>query len=243
MPRYACLADRQRGITNSAEFVFGIWVSRLARRDRGLCPLDTHVLFEKRSIKNFNTAHRAGIGETRMTERAETAESTLSEFQDMDIDGIKKAAADWEAKAQTSAAEYSEKLQSLIISARLDQEQFKSPLAKRGIADEIKAKKLKLDGESLRGLDELIAEMKAGDFKDEWQPELSNPLDSGTTPAANPLSGFVPAQPDTPPAANNDKAAQFKQRLDTARAKGSAGRSEAIGIVNEAFAEGVALQY
>lgn len=109
----------------------------------------------------------------------EDANKEIKSYKDMDIDGIKKAAADWETKYNTDTAALNQQIatQKKTFAAErfLDTQKIKSPLAKKSILADFMSQdmKLKEDG-TFEGAEEYmkkIREQYPDDFEPEKEPE------------------------------------------------------------------------
>ena len=101
--------------------------------------------------------------------RAQLAEANTAiiSYKDMDIDGIKKAAADWEAKYQADTQALQDKLNAQARSHAEDMfmsgYQFTSKAARNGILSELRAKDFKLENGQLLGAKDFVDGLMAND--------------------------------------------------------------------------------
>lgn len=147
--------------------------------------------------------------DTKITELAETkklledANTTIQSYKDMDIDGIKKSASDWEEKYNTDTKALQDKLESqateFAAEKYMGQFQFTSPLVAKAAMAEFMAQGFKRseDGTFL-GADDFMTKMKE-----------SNPgafvVEAPVTdpePPAPPKPTFTPPNPANPPKNN-----------------------------------------
>lgn len=100
---------------------------------------------------------------TRLTE----ANDKIKEFEGLDIDAVKKEAADWKEKAEqaekdaaarVAAVEYDTAVKDYVSGIP-----FSSEAAKRAFVADLKAKELKLENGKLLGADDFKAEMQKAD--------------------------------------------------------------------------------
>ena len=100
----------------------------------------------------------------------EEANVQIENFKGMDVEGIKKAADEYKAKYEQSAAEaktketeYQQKLQEQAYDFKLNETvsnlKFPNELTKNAFVNELKAKKLPLEGDKLLGFDDYIKEV------------------------------------------------------------------------------------
>ena len=100
----------------------------------------------------------------------EEANIQIENFKGMDVEGIKKAADEYKAKYEQSAAEaktketeYQQKLQEQAYDFKLNETvsnlKFPNELTKNAFVNELKAKKLPLEGDKLLGFDDYIKEV------------------------------------------------------------------------------------
>ena len=100
----------------------------------------------------------------------EEANVQIENFKGMDVEGIKKAADEYKAKyeqaaaeAKTKETEYQQKLAEQAYEFKLNETvstlKFPNELTKNAFVNELKAKKLPLEGEKLLGFDDYIKEV------------------------------------------------------------------------------------
>lgn len=105
----------------------------------------------------------------------EDANKEIKSYRDMDIDGIKKAAEDWETKYNTDTAVLNQQLatqkKSFAAERFLDTQKIKSPLAKKSILADFMSQdmKLKEDG-TFEGAEEYMKKMRE-QYPDDFEPE------------------------------------------------------------------------
>ena len=96
--------------------------------------------------------------------QAEDAQVEIKSYKDMDIEGIKTKAADWEKKYNDDTKALQDKLDAQVYGAALDKfvdgYQFTSELAKKAVVTELKEKGFKLDGTTLLGGKDFMEELK-----------------------------------------------------------------------------------
>ena len=94
----------------------------------------------------------------------DTANTTIQSYKDMDIEGIKASASNWEAKyntdiqalqAQIAQQAYEHELEKFV-----DGYQFTSNLVKEAVVMQLKAKEFKLDNGKLLGADDFMKQLK-----------------------------------------------------------------------------------
>jgi len=144
--------------------------------------------------------------DTKITELAETkklldeANTTIQSYKDMDIEGIKKSASDWEEKYKTDTKALNEKLEKqateFAAEKYMGKFQFTSPLVAKAAMAEFMAQGFKRgeDGTFL-GADDFMAKMKEsnpGAFVVETPP-------ADPEPPAPPKPSFAPTNPVNPP--------------------------------------------
>ena len=130
----------------------------------------------------------------------EDANTEIQSYKDMDIDGIKKAAADWEEKYKTDTAALSKKLEDqateFATKEYIGKYQFTSDLARNAAVAEFMKQEFKRDANGkFLGADDFMASMKEanpGAFVAEEPPA---PEDTPPTPKPH----FAPPKPATPP--------------------------------------------
>lgn len=106
------------------------------------------------------------------------ANATIQSYKDMDVDGIKKSASDWEQKYNTDTAALNDKITAMELDfaqreylAKFD---FADDLAKEGVAARFKAQNFKRDKDGVfEGADEYMEGLKKSNpnaFKTAQQP-------------------------------------------------------------------------
>lgn len=118
--------------------------------------------------------------ETLRTQLSE-ANTQIESFKDMDIDAIKKSAADWEAKfkqseADRAAFEHKTKVGSLVKELKL-----KDSIYEDYLTNQLIEKQLKFDGDKLIGGDDVINAFKES-HPDAFKPAEPVPEFSVNTP-------------------------------------------------------------
>ena len=108
------------------------------------------------------TAERDGL-----KQQLTDAHAQIQSYKDMDIDGIKRAAADWETKynaetkrlqAELDDTRYSHSVQDAVSGIK-----FSSGAARKQFVADLTAKKLPLQDGKLMGLDDYVAQYKQTD--------------------------------------------------------------------------------
>lgn len=103
-------------------------------------------------------------------EQLEAANTTIQSYKDMDIDGIKKSAADWEQKYTTETQALKDKLDAMAYGHAVDLfmsgYNFTSKAAASGIRSEFDAKKFELkDGQFIGAKEWMEGLAKSDDYK------------------------------------------------------------------------------
>lgn len=130
---------------------------------------------------------------TSLTAQLEEANKTIKSYTDMDIDGIKKSAEEWEQKAKQAekerkAFEHRTKLQAYVRSLHLKDEVYEAH-----VTHLLEEKNLQFDGERLIGGEDVVQEFRkthAGAFAPD-PAEQAAASTSGRTPEG--LSGVEKA--------------------------------------------------
>ena len=134
------------------------------------------------------------------------ANTTIQSYRDMDIDGIKKSAADWQAKYEADTKTLQEKLtaQETEFAAKTYLGGFKyaNDLVRDAIYAKFMAKNFVREGDKFLGADDFMAEMKkqypSGFVSDEPAPKPEPESTPAPTPAQNPVPYFSPQKPSVP---------------------------------------------
>lgn len=114
--------------------------------------------------------------------RAETAETTLKDFEGIEPDKLKSEIEDWKTKAQNAEKEYKAQLEARdfedALKTELEKVKFSSEAAKKAVTADIKAAGLKLHDGKILGLNDLLAQMRETDasafVSDEQQQAQQN---------------------------------------------------------------------
>lgn len=108
------------------------------------------------------------------------ANKSIQSYKDMDIDGIKKSAADWQTKYNTETKALQDKLDAqaygYAVEGIVAKEKFSSQAAKKAFVSELTSKGLKLEDGKLLGYDEFLKGYKESD------PDAFAPDDTNGTP-------------------------------------------------------------
>lgn len=147
--------------------------------------------------------------DTKITELAgvqrqlEEANTTIQSYKDMDIDGIKQSAANWETKYNDDTAALQQKLadQETEFAAKtyLGGFKFANDLVKEQVYTQFMAKKFAREGEKFLGADDFMKEMK------EKYPTAFVEERPADPPAEPPKPGTPYFTPTTPPANGSQK--------------------------------------
>lgn len=126
-------------------------------------------------IVNLSTGNYVGKEkfDTKETELAgvkqqlKEANATIKSYEDMDIEGIKKSAKDWEDKYNTDTKALQDKLDKQAYSNKVEKVvgglKFTSESAKKAFTTDLIAKELKLENDNLLGFDDFVKEYKESD--------------------------------------------------------------------------------
>lgn len=105
----------------------------------------------------------------------EDANKEIKSYKDMDIEGIKKSAADWEKKYNTDTAALNQQLETqkrtFAAERFLDGQKIKSPLAKKSILADFMSQNMKLrDDGTFEGAEEYMKKMRE-QYPDDFEPD------------------------------------------------------------------------
>ncbi len=122
-----------------------------------------------------------------------TANETIKSYKDMDIEGIKKSAAEWEQRHNTETAALKKQLEDQARSHAeemfLSGYQFTSKAARNGILAELRSKKFQLEDGALLGAKEFLQSLRDNDdYKGAFAPEKP----AEPTPAAPTVPNHLP---------------------------------------------------
>ena len=98
-------------------------------------------------------------------EQLETANTTIQSYKDMDIEGIKQSASDWEKKYNDDLKAMQDKLEGQAYDFALKEYvsgyQFTSDLVKEAVIAQLKTQGFKLNDGKFLGADDFMAQLKA----------------------------------------------------------------------------------
>lgn len=133
-------------------------------------PADQAENFRKKFHENYKTVTEYGKVKTdleNMTQRAETAESTLKSFEGIDPDKIQSEVAEWKKKAEEAEAEYTAKLAQRdfddALRVHMDGIEFTSAAARKAIEAEVRANCNKVKDGKIIGFTDVIESAKKSD--------------------------------------------------------------------------------
>lgn len=117
---------------------------------------------ELQNTINTLTAERDGL-KTQLSD----ANTAIQSYKDMDIDGIKKAAADWETKYNSDTKALKDQLEGVKYGYAVDNAvsgiKFTSDSARKAFVSDLTAKGLKLQDGKLLGLDDFTKTYREND--------------------------------------------------------------------------------
>jgi len=143
--------------------------------------IDTVMRMNGQDIEREQGKHQ----ETR--QELNTVHEQLKGYKDLDIDGLKTAASEWETRCKQMETDHAAKIAELeyghAVSDYVGGLRFTSGLARDAVVSHLKGQNLKLEGGKLMGADEIITQLR----KD-------NPLAFEHVPSGGaPFSGMSPA--------------------------------------------------
>lgn len=123
----------------------------------------------------------------------ETAHGEIQSYKELDIEGVKQKAADWETKYNTDTAALKAQMEALsyaqVVKDSIAPYQFSSESAKRAFVGDLTAKKLPLQEGKLLGLEDFHKQYAASDpgafvsAEEEQRPVFSSGTGGGILPA------------------------------------------------------------
>lgn len=144
------------------------------------------INFKKEEWVSKEEYERAILERDTLKGQLNDANKEIKSYKDLDIEGIKKAASDWEEKYKTETKELQDKLskQEYEFKAKeyLSNFKFSSERIKESITNDFLKQEFKLDGSKFLGADDWIGELKKtepGSFvieKEEEDDEEDNPI-------------------------------------------------------------------
>lgn len=125
-------------------------------------------------------------------ERAETAEKTLTDFDGVDVEGLKKQIADLKDKAAQAEKDFQKQIYDRdfddALKAEMEAYKFTSEAAKRAIMAEVKEAELKLKDGKILGLTDLLTQIKEKDasaFAPDKSPAKFTDVPKGQNPGGS----------------------------------------------------------
>lgn len=119
--------------------------------------------YEKELSKMKDTAEKNGIELEGVKTQLADANAKIKEFEDLDVDGIKKKAGEWEQKYRTETEalkkQIADKDYEYAVRDFLSGQKFSSELAKSAVFTQMKEKAFKLEDGKLIGADEFMKEI------------------------------------------------------------------------------------
>lgn len=104
------------------------------------------------------------------------ANAVIKSYKDMDIEGIKQSASDWETKYNADTKTLQEKLDSqertFAAERYLDKQKIKSPLSRKTILNEFLAQDMEFKDGKFSGADEYMKTVRE-QYPDEFEPDES----------------------------------------------------------------------
>lgn len=157
-------------------------------KDNGVAEDKVKEVVDTIMTENGNDIEKYKTSETNLKNQLKTANETLEKFKDVDVDGLKGEVQKYKeavAKAETDSKAEIEKLQfGYILDSALKSAGAKNTKAVKALLND---DGLKLNGESIVGLDEQLKSIKEDNgylFNDEKQPTIVR-----TTPGATGVVG------------------------------------------------------
>ena len=113
-----------------------------------------------------------------LTAQLTEANKEIEGFKSLDIEGVKKAAAEWETKYNKAQEESAAKIQDMeytsVLKDSLSGEKFSSVYARDGVMNELRSKKLPLENGKIMGLDDALKAIKEAQ-PTAWTTEEQSP--------------------------------------------------------------------
>jgi hypothetical protein len=159
-------------------------------------------LKDKKDVKLGNLANGAYVTKEKLDEKIteitgirqqlDDANKAIKSYKDMDIDGIKKAATDWETKYNTDTQKLKDDLAKNEYSHKaeqfLSQYKFTSDLAKKAVIAEFNQKGFKIENDKFLGADDYMKQLKETNptaFESETPPPKFSTGGNNPQPAGN----------------------------------------------------------
>lgn len=150
--------------------------------------LDDIIVLHGKDIETHKKKLETAEGEVAtLKTQLDEANTQVAEFKTMDVDKIKQAATDWEAKAKAAEKERDTQINQLKVQHAIERElkETHGVIDPTDLLPRLKMDLIKLDGENIIGLNEQVEPLKktkaylfsASDESDDDQSE-----DDGTTP-------------------------------------------------------------
>lgn len=173
--------------------------AKIQEHNNGIKDKVKHVRFADLSEGGYVSKEKYLSEKTRadgLEEQLTNANTEIQSYKDMDIDGIKTKAAEWETKYTTDTQALKEKLEQQTYDFEAERYlagyKFSSDLAKKAAIQEFKEKKFKLQEGKFLGADDFMKEMKEANptaFVEEKAQEQAPPVFTRSF-----SNGYRPAQ-------------------------------------------------
>lgn len=126
-------------------------------------------------------------------QQAEDAQKEIQGYKDMDIEGIKQAASNWETKYNTDLQALQTKLdeqqRDFAMKEYIGTYNFTSELVKEAVLAQLKAKDFKLDNGKFLGADDFMAELKTANPTAFAEEDIKKPPTITLPGVKNPPAG------------------------------------------------------
>lgn len=163
------------------EELFGQVDAKIKEHNRTIEDALNHVRFVDLSEGGFVSKEKYKELETAkngVDKQLKDANATIKSYKDMDIDGIKQSAADWEAKYEKDTAALNEQIETdrkrFAAERFLDGQKIKSPLSRKAILQEFLAQDLAFKDGAFVGADEYMKDVREK-YPDEFETEENKP--------------------------------------------------------------------
>ena len=151
--------------------------AKITEHNNGIEDKLKHVRFTDLSEGNYVSREKYQTLETKangLETQLGEANNTIKSYKDMDIDGIKQSAANWETKYKEDTASLQNKLSDqekrFAAERYLDGQKIKSPLSRKTILNDFLSKNLEFKDGNFSGADEYMKNVKA-QYPDEFESD------------------------------------------------------------------------
>ena len=157
--------------------LYGQVEAKINEHNAGIEDKLQHVRYADLSEGNYVSKEKyqeATLKAKGLEDQLSTANNTIRSYKDMDIDGIKRSASEWEEKYNTETEKLNQQIEAdrkrFAAERFMDGQKIKSPLSRKAILQEFLAKNLEFKDGAFAGADDFMKEIREK-YPDEFEQE------------------------------------------------------------------------